>query len=534
MKRFSSALKIISSVSVIILTVGLVYYIVRSYENDSRRIEPAYCNHNERSEENLTAPPILLPIYDIVLPSELRELVNANRAIALPPPVHNLSAVLSSLRTTNLCAETDRAVAQRIVQSRESEKPRPATLTHEQIISELDFLFNLLRYSYGAYEYFGGDNVFLPLKGSMLEQLSEMSNPLSVHSYITNFLVPSLRSVIADNHVAIDNHVMSIRSQFYMNENFILRKTESGFITEIDGQTYRFLETTLDGQVVNGILPTLTRDGEFVWAFGYVVYNILPADAISPRIELAVSLKNIQTHTVYYRIIPLRTIPNASRLSTQPYAITKRDGITILSNRRLNQSMQSFVETGAKLRENPVLIIDLRGHRGGFRNYARLWIQQYTGQNIGSSVFAGNRLESAASNVFAHRVREGNLQWFSILPRRQVIQNENLVIVLTDNAVASAGDSFVGMLRQLENVLFVGANTRGVLVTGGRFEVPLPYSRANIHFGRRLNLLPDLSPFEGVGFSPDLWVPPSVSLERVLWFVHNLNAERLQDGGIEQ
>ena len=524
--------------SAIILTVGLVYYIVSSDENDNRKTELVSYSHNERNgqynRENLTPPPAPLPIYNIVLPCELRKIVNANRTIALPPPVRNLAEVLNSLQTSNLCAETDRAVAQRIKQSRESGKSRPVTLTHEQIISELDFMFNLLRYSYGAYEYFGGDNVFLPLKESMLEQLSEMSSPLSIHSYITNLLVPSLRSVITDNHFRINNHVIGIRSQLYMNENFILRKAESGFITEIDGQTYRFVEATLDKQVVNGILPTLTGDGEFAWTFGYVVYGILPTDRISPTIELTVSFENTQTDTVCYRVIPLRTIPNAHQLSTQPYSITKREGITVLSNRRLNRSMQSFIKTGVELRETPVLIIDLRDHSGGQSDYARQWIQQYTGQNIGSSVFAGNRLVSATEGALNHQGREIHLQWLSWeRPPLSVIQNENLVIVLTDNAIRSAGDAFVGMLRQLENVLFVGVNTRGVLVTGGVLEVPLPYSRANIRFGRQLNLLPDLSPFEGVGFSPDLWVPPIVSLERVIRLVHNLNAERVQGGVVE-
>ena len=538
MKRFSNTLKIIISVSVITLTASLVY-IVCFDRNTKLAYKNERYNHNKRNEqhyENLTASPAEpLPIYDIILPNELRKLVNANRAIALPPPIHNLAAVLSSLQTPNLCAETDRAVAQRIVQSRESEKPRPAALTHEQIISELDFLFNLLRYSYGAYEYFGGDTIFLPLKESMLKQLSEMNNPLSVHSYITNLLVPSLRRVIADNHFRIDNHAIGIRSQLYMNESFILRKDESGFITEIDGQTYRFLEATLDEQVIN-VLPTLTEDGEFAWTFGYVVYGILPTDRISPRIELTVSLKNTQTHTVFYRVIQLRTIPDAApnRLSTQPYSITQREGIAVLSNRWLNRDLPSFIETGTELREAPVLILDLRNHRGGQSDFARRWLQQYTGQNI-SGVFAGNRLESVASSALNHRVRTESPRWHSWeRPPISVIQNENLVIVLTDNAIRSAGDAFVGMLRQLENVLFVGANTRGVLVTGGILEVPLPYSRVNIRFGRQLNLLPDLSPFEGVGFSPDLWVPPNVSLERVLRFVHNLNAERLQDGVIKQ
>jgi len=34
-----------------------------------------------------------------------------------------------------------------------------------------------------------------------------------------------------------------------------------------------------------------------------------------------------------------------------------------------------------------------------------------------------------------------------------------------------------------------------------------------------MSLRPDLSHFEGIGFMPDLYVPPEESLERVLQFI---------------
>ena len=473
-----------------------------------------------------TADPAPTTIYSFVLPNELRELVNTNRRIALPPPADNLAEMLNSFQTPNLTAETDEATAQRIIQSRERGGARPETLTHEQIKSELDFLFNVLRYGYGAYQYFGGDDVFLPLKQSMLAQLSQMSNPLSTNDYITNLLVPSLRNVIADNHFWIAGHLIGVRSQLYISEDFILRETENGFITEIDGQTYRILGITLDGQVVDGILPTLTADGEFAWAFGYVVYNLPPAGAIDPILDLTVSFQNIATNIISDDVVQLFSTPNASGLSTDTYSISYAEGVTVLSNRRLSNPVPpSFLETAVELRDELILILDLRGHSGGNSRYATQWIQRYTGESIGGSVFAGNQLRSATAHQLNRGIMAATPPQWNLWERGRIfeIQNENLVIVLTDNAIMSTGDAFVGMLRQLENVLFVGTNTMGCLVTGNVGGVLLPYSRANIGIGTQLNYLPDLLPFEGVGFAPDLWVAPNASLERVLMFANNLD-----------
>ena len=314
-----------------------------------------------------------------------------------------------------------------------------------------------------------------------------------------------------------------------MNEDFIFREIESGFITEIDGQMYQLLSATFDEQAVKGILPTLTKEGEFAWAFGCVVYSLPPVGRIVPSINLTVSLRNTATNITSDRVIQLHSIPNASQLSTDLYSITEKKGITILSNRVLwsqDQSyLQNFVETGVRLRDESILILDLRGHGGGNDGYAAQWVSQYTGQpSIGGGMFAGNVLMSKTVGQLS--------QWATTMSPPQwrlrehvslpTIQNENLVIVLTDNAIGSTGDAFVGMLRQLENVLFVGTNTSGTLVTGNVASVPLPYSRTNVAFGTHLNILPDLSPFEGVGFAPDLWVAPDASLERVLLFAKNL------------
>ncbi|MDR2166719.1 MAG: hypothetical protein LBE35_02570, partial [Clostridiales bacterium] len=199
-------------------------------------------------------------------PQRLHELIVKNRKIALPELHEDFERLLESFQTPGLDADFDAEIARRIEGYR-ARGARPELLAHEEIIYEIDFLFDLLRYGYGAYQYFGGDEIFLPLREAMLAQLSEMSDPLSIDSYFRDLLRPSLATVISDNHFMLHNHRFTVRSQLYMNESYIIREGEAGFVAEIGGIKYRIIEDIY-------ILPTLSREGEFVWAFGHVVYDI--------------------------------------------------------------------------------------------------------------------------------------------------------------------------------------------------------------------------------------------------------------------
>jgi len=41
-----------------------------------------------------------------------------------------------------------------------------------------------------------------------------------------------------------------------------------------------------------------------------------------------------------------------------------------------------------------------------------------------------------------------------------------------------------------------------------------------LSFGTSLNLRPNLSQLEGVGFLPDFWVSPDMSIERILQHIY--------------
>ncbi|MCL2674636.1 MAG: hypothetical protein FWE92_04820, partial [Defluviitaleaceae bacterium] len=339
-------------------------------------------------------------IVGIDMPIELLELTQQNRLAAFPEPHPNLQKILEGFKTPNLDAETDIQIAERIQQYRRRGSTRPNELTHEQLIYDTEFLFDILRYGYGAYQYFGGDDVFLPLRETTLGRIHRLNNPATAGAYVNSLLVPALESVIADNHFWIDRNRIGIGSQLYMNHDFVVHRTDNGFATELGGTIHLVAETTLDGQQVEGLLPTLTEDGQFAWAFGHVIYG-----SYAPfGIYMDVIFENAETGEKTAYTVRLVKVSNASGLTSRMYSLSRRNGIPILRNRHLQGNMQhSFTNTGATLRDEPVLILDLRGHNGGNDGLAWEWIRQYTGQAPGHGVmFSSVRRHSLIGNTLAY------------------------------------------------------------------------------------------------------------------------------------
>ncbi|MCL2364515.1 MAG: S41 family peptidase [Defluviitaleaceae bacterium] len=86
------------------------------------------------------------------------------------------------------------------------------------------------------------------------------------------------------------------------------------------------------------------------------------------------------------------------------------------------------------------------------------------------------------------------------------IPNDRLFIILTDKNTVSAGEGMVDLVLNVENVLVIGQNTRGMLAKSGGLHFYLPYSGILIHFGAAVIFKPKGLFQEGVGFAPDIWV----------------------------
>lgn len=86
-------------------------------------------------------------------------------------------------------------------------------------------------------------------------------------------------------------------------------------------------------------------------------------------------------------------------------------------------------------------------------------------------------------------------------------ENSNLLFVLVDSRTFSASEWLMAALRNKDNVIFVGTNSGGGLMSDSAINVVLPSSRINIRCGFSLRFYYDDTVFsEGTGFCPDIWI----------------------------
>jgi len=194
------------------------------------------------------------------LPQEIINLIEENRRLSFPPYAPNFDERLQELLTPfDSHSERDAEIAAFIL-----DNPRrwaegflpPAELTHQEILGDIDFLIDLLKYGYAAYQYVGGDAAFNNLRELMIHSLSSMDNPLDSGSYVYNLLRPYLMMLISDNHVHVQSYwagggALGVESRFYINEEMIVNLTAHGYVTQINGQIYNVLD-------YDNLFPTLT------------------------------------------------------------------------------------------------------------------------------------------------------------------------------------------------------------------------------------------------------------------------------------
>jgi len=71
----------------------------------------------------------------------------------------------------------------------------------------------------------------------------------------------------------------------------------------------------------------------------------------------------------------------------------------------------------------------------------------------------------------------------------------------------------------MDNVVFIGANTRGALLTGNVALCYLPFSKLGMSVPVMLTPYEDLDNRDGLGLLPDFWVDPDKALDRVKAFL---------------
>ena len=424
---------------------------------------------------------------------------------------------------------------------------RQKYITIEEAIADTEFLFKTLKYGYAGYQFFGGDQKFNTARTSIIKILEEeggLEEKIKVDKL--DSLINSELDFIKDNHFRIGQTSQGVDYRLFYNKDLKFNKeiNDAGEINYIEKESGHEFQGIAGYELEESIWPFIDRDGNKHYHPGLLL-------EMTEIEELAIAkdlqLKSDQEYTEEISLTKIKQQENESRLESSEkekiYKKTEINGIPAIKLRSLhptdsNQEAQlnQFLSDARNLREYDKLIIDLRWNAGGSPQFAGRWLQRFTGRYVGN-----NQVEAYLRTEASYRLMKNNL-WqyppeslqrfkttiennFSPLSHRgwsdikidltRELENDTELIVLTNSQTISAGEFFIRYLRQLENVTFIGSNTKGSLLIGGVTPFILNNSGIRVGVGTRINLEPDLINREGRGYLPDFWLEFPDNLEEI-------------------
>jgi hypothetical protein len=419
----------------------------------------------------------------------------------------------------------------------------PSVTPKDEARQDVDFLFRVLKYGYGAYQFFGGDEAFLAAKRGILAEIEDFPGEDVNPGQLAELLQRQL-GFIQDGHFSIGGKKMCRRYRFFARFDmgfderggrFCPRETPDVWVTAVDGEDPSLW-----------MKPSIHSDGEIFYCLGAV------SDS---DVDICVKLKwsDGSSESVQLELV------DSARVRGPVYELRQVDGVPVAVNRSLTPrpdtmpELERLTRDARKLRKARAVILDLRSHMGGNSSYARGWVRKFSGADVcpaslrarlvtstAAKLFE-NYLSSAGSDLFPAGTSSGPINvrswqaagadpdrpgWSLISVTGGVrAENDTLLVVLIDSYVGSAGEDFVKYVQQLENVVVVGTNTCGAMLAGNAGVFILPNSRIGLSCGTKISLCEELVNPDGRGLMPDLWVHPNEALERAIKYIQAVQAD---------
>ena len=376
----------------------------------------------------------------------------------------------------------------------------PLYMTAHGAIDDIMLLFHVLRSAYGPYIYFGGDDMFLPLRDRLIDEIIDSINRYD-EIRTTDFhriVLAGLRSVINDNHFIFGGSTVGQSATFFTSDTPFDRDEygfwhrESGLrVAEIEGHNmYDVFRVSMDEQA-NVFYSAVIYVMEHVGLPRRTIYLVMEDNS---RYELM--LQRLTTdrkrHTLpsleWVDGVAVVTIRNMGGLTPWPIRSSEQ-------NQQMISETRTFISFATELQNESVIIIDVRGNSGGMEYVSSHFLHLLTRRIIPQN-FAEVWTPSGEFTGVMHHPRQTPL-----------IEHNQRIIILIDRHVSSGAEWFADRLFSMSNTLVVGQNTSGALMARTTFA-PLTLSNSSFDasFGESIFIFPDGHFIEGVGFTPDIWV----------------------------
>ncbi len=372
-------------------------------------------------------------------------------------------------------------------------------LTLEDVLDDVDTFFLLLQTTYGAYYYFGGDEVFLPIRDAVKEELAAIRLPSTRNWDDTQYLCKTLEETLYQHlsPVLVDGH--------FMIGSSAPRDAFAQYMYYVPGL---YLDSVEGAENPDYIKPTIGPDGRICYWYAALSHDgsDLP-DTLDGH-----SLK-------WQQALWASTSGDAPAFSESEW-----EGVPVLTSRRMSagwenadadeQALQRLAGCGGEYAGSPLLIFDVRGNPGGMDQYIDSWFRAWTdgkGLMRGAVIFRCSQLFCRLHTFLSSEYIGTYYTLFSSTGMRA--ERSGPVFVLQDKGTASAGEATVLRFHMAADALTVGGPTSGCYLTANNINLYLPHSGLTCSVGTGINSNETGQNQDGVGFLPDLWVEPTQAME---------------------
>ena len=381
-----------------------------------------------------------------------------------------------------------------------------AELTAAQAAEDVEYLFEAFRTLYGPYEYFGGDETFGAHKAELLARLAEKDSWTAAE--VQDLLLEGLR-FFQDGHFNINGGKPNPpRVPFFFREAAFYKTEEGGYIRE-DGRRVASVDGCDD---LDGLFKrSISQEGELVY-YPVLLKEWTMTDQPQPCDEqLTVRYADGSTQTLTAEPFQRYSEEVDADNVTEYY---KNGEIPVFALNMCDDAAADEADAAAiMVARAPVGMVDLRSNTGGMEDMADSWLLRYSGQTVPSNGLRSFVINGQTAGLAGYTVPDG---W---------VENDRVLIVLTGKRTASCAELLLERTANLENVLVIGENTSGAMMSNAcRMQLP--------HSGCQVTMTVDSvhqpsadSRYEELrGYEPDIWVPAAEAEELAVKWMKNLGA----------
>lgn len=416
-----------------------------------------------------------------------------------------------------------------------TQRMQDGEIRKEDAISDIEFLFEVLEYSYAGYLYFGNYERWEDAEKNVINQINAYSDTVSVFM-LQQMLVKNLEFV-QDGHFLINAESTLKRSVYYYSEAFEIQKDWKGFYLHLDNHKWYIEAVEGDTNVEQYVRESLDQSGHLCNYIG--ILSVKPCTEVSLKLKSGTRCKQINVELKKSE----GKVDNKDSYSGD-CRVQKIDDTSVFTMDSFSDDshLENYKNAAKQAKGEKCIILDLRGNAGGQTILPETWFQNFSGKspkadhiNIRMASLLNNYVTKAALELIEYESltpyfqelyrtevdisSKSENQYYVTTTQKEYLPNDTTIFVLIDKNVASSAEWFVEALDTLENVIFVGTNTSGCMLSKQSIRCRLPYSGIEVIYGDEISIG---SIREGTGFEPDVWVGGNDILERVVDFIGNI------------